>query len=130
MAINIKLIYSDLDPNLTKAWNQDVTASKGSIAVKNSLIGIVTTRKGTRPFDSNFGCSIDEQLFENINPLTSESVKTSITSAINSYEPRVNNVTVDVIPDYDTNALTVTIYYSIIDEPEEVEKIKLQLSSS
>lgn len=130
MSINIKLIYSDLDPNLTKAWNQDVTASRGSIAVKNSLIGIVTTRKGTRPFDSNFGCEIDDQLFENINPLTAESVKTSITSAIRAYEPRVYNVIVDVIPEYDTNAITVTIYYSIIDEPEEVEKIKLQLSSS
>lgn len=130
MAINIKLLYSDLDPNLTKAWNQDVTASRGSVAVKNSLIGIVTTRKGTRPFDSNFGCEIDDQLFENINPLTAESVKTSITTAIRAYEPRVYNVTVDVIPEYDLNALTVTIYYSIIDEPEEVEKIKLQLSSS
>lgn len=130
MGVNLRLIYSDIEPNLTKDWNKDVTASKGAAAVKNSLIGIVTTQKGTRPFDSNFGCDITDQLFENMNPLTAESVRTSVQSAIRTYEPRVNNLTVEVIPQYDDNALTVTIYYSIIDEPDEIEKIKLQLSSS
>ncbi|URP86126.1 baseplate wedge subunit [Enterobacter phage EC-F1] len=130
MGVNLRLLYSDIDPNLTKDWNNDVTASKGAAAVKNSLIGIVTTQKGTRPFDSNFGCEIGEQIFENMNPLTAEAVRTSIVSAIRAYEPRVYNLNVEVIPQYDENAITVTIYYSIIDEPEQVERIKLQLSSS
>ncbi|QPI18044.1 baseplate wedge subunit [Pectobacterium phage POP12] len=130
MAINIRQLYSDLEPNISKDWNNDVTAVKGSAAVRNSLIGIVTTAKGTRPFDSNFGCSITDELFENMNPLTAESVKTSIISAIREYEPRISTISVDVIPDYDNNSLVVTIYFSIIDEPEEIEKIKLALSSS
>ncbi|QFR55701.1 baseplate wedge subunit [Yersinia phage JC221] len=130
MAINIRLLYSDIEPNLSRDWNRDVTASKGVSAVRNSLIGIVTTQKGTRPFDSNFGCDIGDQIFENMNPLTAESVRTSIVSAIRTYEPRVYNLRVEVIPDYDHNSIDATIYYSIIDEPEEVERIKLQLSSS
>lgn len=130
MSVNIRLLYSDIEPNMTRDWNKDVTASKGAAAVKNCLIGIVTTQKGTRPFDSEFGCDIGEQIFENMNPLTAQSVKTSIETAIRRYEPRVYNLTVDVIPAYDTNSITVTIYYSIIDEPEDIEQIKLQLSSS
>lgn len=130
MAVNIRLLYSDIDPNLTRDWNKDVMASKGSTAVRNSLIGIVTTAKGTRPFDSAFGCDIGDQIFENMNPLTAESVKTSIMAAIRTYEPRVYNLNVEVIPLYDENSITVTIYFSIIDEPEDVEKIKLKLSSS
>jgi len=130
MAINIRLLYSDIEPNLTRDWNRDVAASKGVSAVRNSLIGIVTTQKGTRPFDSSFGCDIGDQIFENMNPLTAESVRTSIVSAIRTYEPRVYNLNVEVVPDYDNNSVQVTIYYSIIDEPEEVERIKLQLSSS
>ena len=130
MAINIRLLYSDIEPNLSRDWNRDVTASKGVSAVRNSLIGIVTTQKGTRPFDSNFGCDIGDQIFENMNPLTAESVRASIVSAIRTYEPRVYNLRAEVIPDYDHNSIDATIYYSIIDEPEEVERIKLQLSSS
>lgn len=129
MAVNIRLLYSDIEPNLTKDWNRDVSASKGAAAVKNSLIGIVTTLKGTRPFNSSFGCEIGEQIFENMNPLTAESVRASIIAAIRTFEPRVYNLKVDVLPLYDENRITVTIYYSIIDEPDEIEKIKLQLSA-
>lgn len=130
MAVNIRLLYSDIEPNMVQDWNKDVAASKGAAAVRNSLIGIVTTPKGTRPFNRDFGCDIGDQIFENMNPLTAQSVKTSITSAIRTYEPRVYNLTVEVIPVYDENSLVVTVYYSIVDEPEEVEKIKLRLSSS
>lgn len=116
MGVNLRLLYSDIEPNMQRDWNNDVAASKGAAAVRNSLIGIVTTIKGTRPFDSNFGCAISDMLFENMNPLTAESIRTSIVSAIRAYEPRVYNLTVDVIPVYDDNSVTVTIYYSIIDD--------------
>ena len=65
-----------------------------------------------------------------MNPLTAESIRTSIVSAIRTYEPRVYNLSVEVIPQYDDNSVTVTIYYSIIDDPDDVEQIKLQLSAS
>ncbi|QDH49119.1 baseplate wedge subunit [Pantoea phage Phynn] len=130
MGVNIRLLYSDMEPNLVRDWNKDVTASKGSAAVRNALIGIVTCQKGTRPFDSQFGCDIGNQIFENMNPLTAESVRSSITASIRAYEPRVYNLDVEVVPVYDENSIIVTIYYSIIDEPEQIEKIKLALSSS
>ena len=130
MGVNLRLLYSDIEPNMQRDWNNDVAASKGAAAVRNSLIGIVTTIKGTRPFDSNFGCAISDMLFENMSPLTAESIRTSIVSAIRTYEPRVYNLSVEVIPQYDDNSVTVTIYYSIIDDPDDVEQIKLQLSAS
>lgn len=128
-AVNIRLLYSDIEPNMALSWNRDVSASTGSAAIKNSIVGIIMTQKGTRPFDPDFGCAIDGQLFENMSPLVVDTIKTSIIDAIAKYEPRVSSLTVDVNALYDMNAVTATIYFSIIDNPDDLELIKLQLSA-
>ncbi|EFD7934010.1 baseplate wedge subunit [Escherichia coli] len=127
---NINKLYSDIDPEMKMDWNKDVSRSLGLRSIKNSLLGIITTRKGSRPFDPEFGCDLSDQLFENMTPLTADTVERNIESAVRNYEPRIDKLSVNVIPVYDDYTLIVEIRFSVIDNPDDIEQIKLQLASS
>lgn len=125
----INVLYTDLEPSLGMAWDKDLAKSVGLRAVKNSLLGIITTRKGERAFDPYFGCDLTDELFENMTPLTADTVKRNILSAVRTYEPRIDKLNVEVTPIYDDNTVIVSIYFSIIDNPDTIEQIKIQLQS-
>ena len=125
----INELYKDLSIDMGKSWNRDVSISVGARAVKNSLIGIVTTRKGEKPFNPDFGCDINDSLFENMNPLTANTIEKSITSAIRKFEKRVLKLSVNIQTEYDKNSVLVTIQFSILDNPNVLEQLKLQLSA-
>lgn len=127
---NINKLYSDIDPEFKMDWNKDVARSLGLRAIKNSLLGIITTRKGSRPFDPEFGCDLADQLFENMTPLTADTVERNIESAVRNYEPRVDKLAVNVTPVYDDYTLIVEVRFSVVDNPDDIEQIKLQLASS
>ncbi|AAQ81496.1 gp25 [Aeromonas phage 31] len=127
--MNINMLYSDLDPNFGKSWDNDVLMTKGSRAVKNSIIGIVSTPIGSRAFNPYFGCDLPDQLFENITPLVIDTVERNIKTAIRNFEPRVYNLTVDSIGNFDNNELIVTIRFSIVDNPALIDEIKMRLSN-
>lgn len=126
--ITVNQMYSDISPALDRAWDNDFKKVVGVGAVKNSMLMIVTTRRGSRPFNPNFGCDLHASLFENMNPLTIDTISKNISDAIRNYEPRVKTLTVDVTPLYDDNEVIVTIYFSIIDNPDELDQLKFKLS--
>ncbi|AEN93933.1 baseplate hub subunit [Escherichia phage Bp7] len=128
--MNINKMYSDLDPEMRTSWNRDVAKATGARAVKNSLLGIITTRKGSRPFMPEFGCDISNQLFENITPLITDTIKRNIVSAVRNFEPRISTLAVGVTPVYDDNSIIVTVQFSIVDDPDTLEQIRIQLSQS
>ncbi|HFG0932015.1 TPA: GPW/gp25 family protein [Klebsiella pneumoniae] len=112
------------------AWDKDVARTVGARAVKNSILGIITTRKGSRPFNPDFGCSLSDELFENMTPLTADTIQRNIVSAIQTYEPRVERLRVEVLALYDDNAVVVTVMFSIVDDPDVLERIKIKLRAS
>lgn len=121
--------YSDLSPDMSMSWDKDVGVVKGSQAVKNSIIGILSTRQGSRPFDPNFGCNLTEELFENMTILTSDVISTEIVRAIKAYEPRVEKESLRVIvtPLYDQNAVEATVVFKIISATEYYEQLTVRL---
>jgi phage baseplate assembly protein W len=129
MSVSINQMYTDISPEMSMAWNRDVAKSVGTRAVKNSLLGIITTRKGSKPFDPEFGCDMSDQLFENLSPLTANTLEKSITAAVRTYEPRIERLGVNVIPQYDLNTIIVDVRFSILDNPDTLEALKLQLSN-
>ncbi|WCZ66367.1 baseplate wedge subunit protein [Yersinia phage MHG19] len=126
---NINILYSDISPGMVSAWDNDVQRVIGARAVKNSLLGIITTRKGSRPFNPSFGCDLTDQLFENMTPLTADTIRTNIITAVRNFEPRIYNLYVDVQPIYDDNTIIVTVRFSIVDNPDTLEQIKVQLGA-
>ncbi|UHS65130.1 baseplate wedge subunit [Escherichia phage PSD2001] len=77
-----------------------------------------------------FGCDISNQLFENITPLITDTIKRNIVSAVRNFEPRISNLQVAVVPMYDDNSIIVTVQFSIVDDPDTLEQIRIQLSQN
>ncbi|CAL9999518.1 baseplate wedge subunit [Vibrio phage K567] len=109
-----KYYYSDIPANFSKSVvNNDLSASYDLKAVQESIVGIVSTNKGERPFNPEFGCDINNQLFENISPASAFAIKYSIENAISQWEPRVILKRVEVRPLYDQNTYQVEVQYRL-----------------
>lgn len=126
--LTIDKMYTDISANLSKSWDKDIAKVTGIRAVKNSMIGIITSKKGSKPFEPDFGCDITSQLFENLTPLTADTIEKNIVSAIRQYEPRIVRLKVIVTPLYDSNAVIVDIRFSVLDNPDVLEVLKIHLS--
>lgn len=107
-------VYSDLDVSLTKHPAYfDITPLKDIEAVKNSVRNLLLTNRGERPFQPDVGSDLTAMLFEQLNPFTMESIRMKIKDMIASYEPRVNNVGVQ-IEDNEFNSIRVSVTFNII----------------
>ena len=105
----------------TNPLNGDLIALKNASAISRSLKNIVLTSRGEKFFDPEFGSGVSESLFENLDEVTALNIKDEIEYSIANYEPRVELIDIDVIPDYDVNQYHVVIVYIItgIDIPPQ-----------
>ena len=110
--------------------NQDLIVLKNENAIARSVRNIVFTVPGEKFFQENFGSRISESLFENIDELSSLSIKDEITESITRFEPRVRLVSVDAIPDYQGNAFNVLIVYEIIGIDTPAQQLEFVLQST
>ena len=93
---------------------KDLAILKNERAISRSIRNIVETIPSERYFDPDFGSDVRSSLFENIDFGIVGVVESQILESIANYEPRVDNVQVEVLPEYDNNALEVTVIYDII----------------
>ena len=98
----------------TNPLNGDLIALKNASAISRALKNIVLTGRGEKFFDPDFGSGVSESLFENLDEVTALNIKDEIEYSIANYEPRVELINVEVIPDYDGNQYDVVIAYIII----------------
>jgi len=62
--------YTDIDINFNKnQFTNDVSVKLNDNAIRQSVMNIILTRQGERPFDPRFGVGLHQLLFENISPL-------------------------------------------------------------
>ena len=92
----------------------DLIALKNENAIARAVRNIVLTSPGEKLFDPDFGSSVSEILFENVDDITAVSIQDEIRNCLNNYEPRVDLVNVDVNPNFDENQFDVKITYRIV----------------
>ncbi|MCP4550274.1 MAG: GPW/gp25 family protein [bacterium] len=66
-------------------------------SIYNSIGIILSTRKGTLPFDMEFGCDLWDREYSDLFMVNRSDVQGSVRNAINKYEPRLSNVSVSLI---------------------------------
>ena len=92
----------------------DILAIKNETAIARSVRNLVLTLPGERFFNPDVGSDIGRSLFENIDSISADGIKSQIENTIRNYEPRVSLIDVIVNPIYDNNEFNVTIKYNII----------------
>ena len=94
--------------------NNDIIAIKNETAISRSIRNLIFTSRGERFFNPSLGSGVSRLLFENMDEITASILEDEIRSTIDIYEPRVELISVDVSPDYDSNEFYVTITYNIV----------------
>ena len=102
----------------------DLVAIRDEDAIKRSVKNIIFTILGEKPFEPSFGSVINDALFDLDTNLNEIRIQDEITSSLNRFEPRIDNiiVTVTVVPD--TNEMNCTVQYDIVGlstPPQEVD---------
>ena len=92
----------------------DLITLKNENAIARAVRNIVLTTPGEKLFDPDFGSSVSEILFENVDDITAVSIRDEIRSSLSNYEPRVELIDVEVDPNFDENQFDVLITYRII----------------
>jgi phage baseplate assembly protein W len=82
-------------------------------AIKNNLINWFSTEKGERVFSPFFGSAIRSLLFDNIELVTDDLIKTIINDEINQYFNYVTLVQVLINQQPEYNTITITITYQV-----------------
>ena len=92
----------------------DLISLSNENAIARAVRNIVLTSPGEKFFNPEFGSSISEILFENVDEITAVSIEDEIRSSLKNYEPRVELIDVNVEPNFDENQFDVTISYRIV----------------
>jgi len=83
-------------------------------AIVRSVRNLVETIPTERFFNSLIGTDIRGSLFENFSRNTAIIIEDQVRETINNFEPRVDNVRVEVNSSVDTNTLDVKVLFDII----------------
>lgn len=111
MAINSRTnIYSDVDFKLRINPNtKDIGVKYDVEAVKQSVLNILLTNRGERPFAPDFGGDLRSFLFENFDTVTTAAIRAKIITTLRNYEPRVEVLDLEVEDLSYRNALQVRL---------------------
>lgn len=105
----------------------DLYRNINDFSIRESLKNIILTDLGERPFQPTLGGNIYRQLFELMDEKTILSLKNTIEIAIHNHEPRVVLKDLSLIPDYENNQVTITIFYTTINSPGVVQQLPVTI---
>mgnify|MGYP001169386806 CR=1 FL=1 len=102
--------YKDLDFTFKQNPNtNDVGIKRNNESVKQSILNILNTNHGERPFNWNFGANLRSYLFENMTQITAASMSTSIETALKNWEPRLEVLNTNIQAKADENDVYITV---------------------
>ena len=123
--------YKDLDFTFKQnPKTNDVGIKNDNASVSQSVLNILRTNHGERPFNYNFGANLRSYLFENMTNITAANMATSINTALANYEPRIEVLNTNIQANADANDVNITVTgrvkssNEIIDIATTIERIR------
>jgi len=124
---SFKDISLSFDPHpVTK----DLPILKNERAITRSIRNLVETIPTERFFNSLLGSEVRSSLFEFVDYGTASVIESQIKSTIENYEPRADNVQVEVDPQPDNNAFEVTVTFDIIGQAIPTQQFTFLLEAT
>ncbi len=93
---------------------KDLPILKNENAIVRSVRNLVQTIPTERFFNSSLGSEVRSSLFGFVDFGTAGVIEDQILTTIANFEPRVENVEVDVVPEPDDNTFTVIVRFDVV----------------
>ena len=93
---------------------KDLPVIKNANAIRRSVRNLVQTIPGERFFNPLLGSSVYESLFDLYDFGVSTLIEEEILATLENFEPRVDNVNVQVEPRPDQNNINITVFFDIV----------------
>ena len=111
--------YKDLSFSMfANPMSGDIGKKTGAAAVKGALVSILKTNFNERLFAPEFGTGIRGLLFEQMNPITVERIKSEVLEAVARHEPRAQVIGVSVEAQEEQNRYLVSVVFNVTSESE------------
>lgn len=109
---------------------KDLPVLQNEAAIIRSIRNLVETIPTERFFNSTLGSDVRSSLFEFVDYATASTIEDQIRIIILNYEPRVQNVDVNVNPSPDTNEFEVTVSFAIIGQQIPIQQFSFILEAT
>lgn len=109
---------------------KDVTVLKNENAIKRSVRNIVNTIPRERFFNPTLGSDVRSSLFNFVDYGTASVIQKQIQIAIENFEPRVDNLQVNVFPRPDSNEFEVNVIFDIIGQQFPTQEFTFLLEAT
>ena len=109
---------------------KDIGAIKNEDAIKKSVRNLVQTIPRERYFNSILGSDVTGLLFDFVDFGTASVIQNQIEITLENFEPRIDNVTVEVEPRPDLNEFEVTVFFNIIGQEIPTQEFTFMLEAT
>jgi len=99
-------------------------------AIIRSIRNLVETIPNERFFNPDLGSNVRSSLFDFIDLATASSIRDQILNVIENYEPRVNDVDVEVNPNPDSNEFEIRVVFNIIGQQTPTQEFTFILEAT
>jgi phage baseplate assembly protein W len=93
---------------------KDLPILKNENAIIRSVRNLVQTIPTERFFNSNLGSDVQDSLFGFVDYGTASLIEDQIITTVTNYEPRVENIQVEVEPQQDNNTFGVIVKFDVV----------------
>ena len=119
-----------LDFEIPHPVTNDIAVLKNERAITRSVRNIVETIPTEKFFNSLFGSDVYRSLFDFVDFGTATIIQDQIKTSLQNFEPRINNVRVEVDPRPDDNNFEVTVIFDIIGQEFPTQEFSFILEAT
>ena len=109
---------------------KDLPILKNENAIKKSVRNLIQTIPTERFFNSVLGSEVRDSLFEFVDFGTASVIQNQILITLENFEPRIENVDVEVEPRPDTNEFEGKIFFNIVGQEVPVQEFTFMLEAT
>ena len=109
---------------------KDLPVLTNERAIRRSVRNLVETIPTERYFNSTLGTRIRRSLFDFVDYATATVIEDQIINTVEFYEPRVNNLRVNVDPRPDDNSFDVKVVFDIVGQEAPTQQFSFLLEAT
>ena len=109
---------------------KDLTILKNENAIKKSVRNLVQPIPTERFFNSVLGSEVRDSLFDFVDFGTASVIQNEILITLENFEPRIDNVEVEVDPKPDLNEFEVTVFFNIVGQDNPTQEFTFILEAT